>query len=74
MTFPFEILSRLTCKNIEWNIVRDNYSNLDPFQNINIQADVSPGFTNVNEREDFRKLTNFLPSYQNTKLSESLPQ
>ena len=41
MTFSFEILSRLTFKNIEWNIVRDNYSNLDPFHNINMQAGVS---------------------------------
>ena len=41
MTFSFEILSRLTFKNMEWNIVRDNYSNLDPFQNINMQAGVS---------------------------------
>ena len=37
MTFLFEILSRLTCK----NIVQDNYSNLDPFQNINMEAGVS---------------------------------
>ena len=41
MTFPFEILGRLTCKNIDWNIVRYNYSNLDPFQNIDMQAGVS---------------------------------
>ena len=42
MTFLFEILSRLTCKNIEETLYKIyNYSNLDPFQNINMEAGVS---------------------------------
>ena len=61
--------SVLTFKNMEWNIVRDNYSNLDPFQNINMQAGVSnqvervPGLYERKRTGDFRKLTksqNFL--------------
>ena len=63
MTFLFEILSRLTCKNIEETLykiiiqIQIRFKTLIWRQEFQTKSSVSSGFTNVNEQEYFQKLT-----------------